>query len=148
MVWDGLDSPPWKTVKEPELRAFLLARAAEGYSFPINPVWPVRDPGWLEVLHALQQHEESVANLSSWFPPESGVLESIESLHATHPNGFFVKPETKRSGSVFSRLEGGGDVDIRDMANFADLEVRKEIKARWRRIRMALKAQVLKQAKE
>ena len=35
---------------ESELRAFLLERAKEGYSFPVNPVWPVRDKGWLEVL--------------------------------------------------------------------------------------------------
>ena len=54
VVWDGLDSPPWKTVTEPELRAFLLERAREGFSFPLNPVWPIRDAGWLEVLHALQ----------------------------------------------------------------------------------------------
>ena len=26
-------------------------------------MWPVRDPGWLEVLHELQKHDEGVANL-------------------------------------------------------------------------------------
>jgi hypothetical protein len=35
---DGLENPPWKTLNETELRTFLLERAKEGYSFPINPV--------------------------------------------------------------------------------------------------------------
>ena len=29
VVWDGLDSPPWRSVKEADLRDFLLARAKE-----------------------------------------------------------------------------------------------------------------------
>ena len=29
IVWDGMHSPPWRTVNEPELRAFLLERARE-----------------------------------------------------------------------------------------------------------------------
>jgi len=88
IVWDGLDSPPWRSVREPELRSFLLERAREGFSFPLNPVWPVRDVGWLAVLQALQQHDEASSNLRSWFPPESGVLRRIETIQAAYPNGF------------------------------------------------------------
>ena len=46
VVWDGFHDPPWESRSEPELREFLLERVAEGYTFPVNPVWPVRDPGW------------------------------------------------------------------------------------------------------
>ena len=50
VVWDGFSDPPWESRSEPELRKFLLERVQEGYTFPVNPVWPVRDPGWFEVL--------------------------------------------------------------------------------------------------
>ena len=73
VVWDGLDSPPWKAVKEPELREFLLARVKEGYSFPINPVWPIRDPGWIDILYALQQN-----------PPPAALLGSAGQAHDGH----------------------------------------------------------------
>ena len=155
VVWDGLDSPPWKAVKEPELRAFLLERAKEGFSFPVNPVWPVRDAGWLEVLQALQQQEEASKNLQSWFPPASGIVERIEQLHAAYPEGFVVKRDTDDSLPK-APLNGGGngggknnrrasfftnmiDAETRDMANLADNEMRRELKARYRRIRVAVK---------
>jgi len=141
VVWDGLESPPWKTVTEPELRAFLLERAAEGFSFPLNPVWPVRDPGWAEVLHELQQHEEANTNLKCWFPPESGVLERIEELHAEYPGGFGAGEEKKlrRRSSFWRNMT---DCDTRDVANLASLELVREVQARWVRIRVALRVQL------
>ena len=38
VVWEGFSNPPWKYLTEPELRVFLIARARDGYCFPINPV--------------------------------------------------------------------------------------------------------------
>ena len=142
VVWDGLNSPPWKTVTEIELRTFLLERAKEGYSFPINPVWPVRDAGWLEVLKALQANEEAAANLTSWFPPESGVLQRIEQIQKLHPKGFVVQEahHLSRKISVMAQMN---DCDTLDMANFASLEVKRETQARWRRIRMQMKMHML-----
>jgi len=144
IVWDGMASPPWQRVTEPELRTFLLERACEGYSFPLNPVWPVRDPGWLEVLRALQQQPEAARNLQSWFPPESGVLDRIVQLHSDYPEGFSVVDQAplplSRRASLFSKL---ADCDTRDVANFASLEVRRETEARWRRIRAALRMHML-----
>lgn len=142
VVWEGLESPHWKVVNEPELRSFLLERAKEGYSFPINPVWPVRDPGWHDVLLALQKHEESAANLRSWFPPESGVLERIEQLHTRYPHGFKVTTESiSRRSTYYTKIIE--DCDTRDVANYADLEVRRETAARWRRIRGSVKMHML-----
>jgi len=98
IVWDGYSEPnwapgspgtlPWKDVREPELRQFLLERARDGYSFPLNPIWPVRDPAWFEVLKELQRTSESRDNLAAWFPAESGVLKKIETLHGEFPQGF------------------------------------------------------------
>jgi hypothetical protein len=154
---EGFENPPWKTFDEAELRTFLLERAKEGYSFPINPVWPVRDAGWLEVLHALQQNEETSENVRSWFPPSSGVLERIQALHDASPNGFSVVKDTeaaehsarkgaRRRGSTFANdlrkdikaLELGQDTETRDEANLVDLLVRREMKARYARIRVSL----------
>jgi len=146
IVWDGLDSPPWKTVKEPELRAFLLERAKEGYSFPLNPVWPVRDVGWLEVLHALQAHEEAAHNLNSWFPPESGVLKRIAEIHAEYPDGFIVANEDEMRRTVNKRASVYRNITDCDPCEMADIytnEVGRETKARWQRIRGAVKMHML-----
>jgi len=90
VIWDGFTNPPWQSFKEPALRDFLLERCKDGYGFPINPVWPVRDQGWYDVLVALQGNPEAAKNLKSWLPPESGVMEKIKTLHAQYPGGFKV----------------------------------------------------------
>ena len=167
IVWDGLNEPSqadpdkteqWKSVNEEELRAFLLERAAEGFSYPLNPVWPVRDPGWLEVLRALQKHEDSVANLASWFPPM--VLELIEEIHSTYPMGFRVDKKALRPRkSVFTNFGGLGSnarAPTRTatarrrwtwtgakLSDFATWEVLRERQARWRKIRGAMKMNIL-----
>ena len=104
IVWDGFAEAgwtpmtgqpgkvPWQAAKEPELRQFLLERAREGYSFPLNPIWPIRDGGWYAVLQALQKHGEGRENLDKWLPPESGLLKKIEALHQAYPNGFQPAP--------------------------------------------------------
>ena len=43
------DGVPWKLHSEEQLRDFLIARIKEGFVFPLNPVWPVRDKGWYKV---------------------------------------------------------------------------------------------------
>ena len=140
---DNPPSPPWKTVKEPELRAFLLDRAREGFSFPLNPVWPVRDPGWMEVLHALQQQGEAAANLQAWFPPSDGIVQRIEKLHAEFPRGFTVSEDAPKVVKVKSVYKNFADVETCDLENLGDLEVRLETRARWRRIKLAVKMQML-----
>ena len=143
VVWDNFADPPWRQLKEPDLRQFLLERAHEGFCFPINPVWPVRDPGWYDVLEALQQNQDGARNLKAWFPPESGVLERIEQIHATYPEGFQTEVQEKHSiaiatGRSKSMYMNMSDLSSLEIADFAELEVKKETKARWRRIRTCL----------
>jgi len=99
VVWFKFPDKPWDYKTEEGVRTFLLERAAEGYAFPLNPVWPVRDKGWFDVLTALQQKPASVACLNSWFPPEVGVLERIAKLHKEHPQGFRIVDNLQRSGA-------------------------------------------------
>ena len=92
VVWDGFAAPAWRQLGEPELRAFLIERCRDGFAFPMNPVWPIRDPGWMDVLRALKASAEGSACLHSWFPPSSGVLARIDKLHASYPTGFRKPP--------------------------------------------------------
>jgi CRP-like cAMP-binding protein len=104
IVWDKLcdsedsQAPPWTYVDEQGLRKFLLERASEGYSFPVNPVWPVRDSGWYEVLTALRKHPASQEPLESWLPTSSGMQARIDDLHKRFPDGFKVLPSEKSAG--------------------------------------------------
>ena len=121
----------------------------------------MRDAGWLDVLHALQQNEEAAENLKSWFPPDSGLLQRIQDMHAAYPNGFsvlkeevhdeaFSKKNSRRRGSTYANdlrkdikaftLGGSSslDTETRDEANLVDLLVRREMKARYQRVRVSL----------
>lgn len=132
IVWDGFDDPPWKIATEPEVREFLLARAKEGYAFPLNPVWPVRDRGWYEVFEALRESLEAKGPMASWFTEEMYV--TIDRLHDNYPAGFFTtvsRGSLNRSSTMAAAL----DFNKEEMANFAGNEVRKVVKARWRRAR-------------
>merc|ERR1719424_1600722 len=64
VVWEKFEGTPWSYMAEHEVREFLLERAMEGFSFPLNPVWAVRDPGWYEVFEASQCKLESSINLA------------------------------------------------------------------------------------
>jgi len=87
-VWDGYANPPWKSMNESNLRDFLIDRVRDGYSFPINPVWPIRDVGWIKVYEALKGAPSASEAMKAWYPPDSGILPKIEQLHAAHPKGF------------------------------------------------------------
>jgi hypothetical protein len=91
IVWDQFDDEPFRYQKENDLREFLLCRAKEGYSFPINPVWPVRDKGWYNVFEVLRASSSAQAALACWFP-DKGMFAKIDDLHARYPDGFVIMP--------------------------------------------------------
>lgn len=88
VVWHSFPDKPWSYKSEPDLRLFLLERIAEGYSFPLNPVWLVRDAGWYDVFRALRVSDSARGPLEAWFPPEAGILEKVEAMRKAHPHGF------------------------------------------------------------
>ena len=74
VLWHGYDASRGRSalgshrryLSPAELCAFLVDRVADGYSFPLNPVWPIRDPGWYEVLQTmLKQSPEAPANMKA-----------------------------------------------------------------------------------
>merc|ERR1712039_290923 len=92
----GVPDKPWDYKNEDKLRVFLQDRIQEGFTFPLNPVWPVRDRGWYDVLQALRNSGPAQASLRSWFPPEANLLDKIDRIHKDYPEGFKV---TRREGS-------------------------------------------------
>merc|ERR1719424_2075244 len=74
IVWEGFDKElgrPWDNKSEVDVRTFLLDRIDDGFVFPLNPIWTVRDEGWYDVFNALQTSEHGMEALQSWCPPES-----------------------------------------------------------------------------
>ncbi|CAK9052876.1 unnamed protein product [Durusdinium trenchii] len=82
---------PWRYMKEPELREFLMDSISQGYSFPLNPKWIICDAGWRDVFQQLRAGEGSQKHLASWFPPDSGLMDTIDELCQKFPEGF-TKP--------------------------------------------------------
>lgn len=121
VVWHGLPGKPWAYYDPGALQKFLMERIEEGFSFPINPVWPVRDPGWYEIFSALLRREDAKKSLKAWFPPHRSVVECIESIHEAFPQGF--QTETAENDDL-------------EPEERADL-LRFQAKRRWRKLRMA-----------
>jgi hypothetical protein len=88
VVWNQFGKTPWKYFTEPQLQEFLLDRIKDGYAFPINPVWCVRDAGWYDVLRALRESDEGKKVLATWFLPHLRILERVDLLHELYPDGF------------------------------------------------------------
>ena len=101
---------PWKYVGVEELQKILIHKINDGHTFPLNPKWVLCDPGWKKVYDKLMASDRRNVqeSLKVWFPPESGIREHIERVHAKHPSGF-------------ARLKGA--VDSRDAMEFAELEL-------------------------
>jgi hypothetical protein len=93
IIWDGYTkndpkAQPFAYATEPGLREFLLERAKDGYVFPVNPVWPVRDPGWYDVWKAVKANPSSKQAYEAWYPKSSGVLERVEQIAKKYPERF------------------------------------------------------------
>lgn len=100
VVWEGFEQKHgarWLNHSESELRAFLLERIRDGYVFPINPVWAVRDEGWYEVFVALRNSPSANEVLPIWYPGD--LIELVERLHADYPD-CLVRKEMKAAANA------------------------------------------------
>lgn len=95
VVWEGFKDAQgqtrakgWEYCDDEDLRSFLAERAREGYTFPVNPVWLVRDEGWYEVIEELEKTEAGRRSLELYYPSGSGIRELIEELQENFPKGF------------------------------------------------------------
>ena len=120
VVWDGFplygSRVPWRYMNREGLRSFLMARVGDGYAFPLNPKWVLCDEGWIDVFRAVQASPYAREALASWLPPESGLLERINTIASLHPNGF--RPVAPQEGEI---VEAALDQDV------AEYELRRSI---------------------
>merc|ERR1712136_587241 len=98
---------------------FLMDRIDDGFSFPLNPVWPVRDEGWFEIYEALMASSQAQDSLRSWFPPESKVRETIREIRRDFPEGF--QQEMDRGGGFRRSISQDLDLDAFDKAALGTL---------------------------
>jgi len=93
VVWhDFEDGKAWEYLDEDELRDFLIDRAKEGYIFPLNPVWLIRDLDWWCVYEALISSDEGQSFINHYFKntEHSNVPERLQQLHDEYPDGFLA----------------------------------------------------------
>lgn len=139
IIWEGFgEKKPWKYVSEPDTRKFLMERIGEGYSFPVNPAWPVRDPGWYEVLQALRTNPQAKESLNAWFPPGSGLLEAIDRIHEKYPSGFFEEQPMNGTASHIMAKALNEDDNAEESADLVLYEMRKQ--ATLKRAKRKMKA--------
>lgn len=62
----------------------------------MNPKWILCDGNrWYDLYQKLlrSEKEETKQSMNTWFPPESGLREQIERVHAFRPEGFYEGPQ-------------------------------------------------------
>jgi len=120
VIWEGFDDKPWNYLLEDDLREWLLERIEEGFSFPLNPVWPARDDGWFEVWRFLWEEREPKGTCDSWYPSESDIRKKVDKMHDEFPDGFRKLIErtenTEPMPSPKDRMSMVEDVDSRERA--------------------------------
>lgn len=90
VVWHGFEDKAWEYLDEDELRDFLIERAAEGWLFPLNPIWVIRDEEWWSVYEALLKTEAGAKYIQHYFGLCDGVDQSkrLADIHKTYEDGF------------------------------------------------------------
>jgi hypothetical protein len=104
VVWDGFPEKPWEYRTEQTMREFLMSRMDDGYSFPLNPVWPVRDKGWWEVWEKSQK-VVAANNLAAWYNKKLGVMDLMTKIHGSCPNGFIQSADVAEAAAKTKKAE-------------------------------------------
>lgn len=87
VVWKGYgNSVPWKSLSPAQIVKFLLERAANGYAFPINPMWMLCHDGWYDLYETLASSSSAKESVEAWFAPR--IREALAAVRRKHSAGF------------------------------------------------------------
>mmetsp|Transcript_26849 Transcript_26849/g.32943 ORF Transcript_26849/g.32943 Transcript_26849/m.32943 type:complete len:996 (+) Transcript_26849:194-3181(+) len=83
VVWDGYENitgRPWESLNEQNLIKFLSERVDEDFSFPLNPVWMVRDGknGWSDLFDQMLNNNHTNDRIKCWYNQET--IDKIKEL--------------------------------------------------------------------
>jgi len=142
VVWEGFQKAgsekPWEYYSEKQMRQFLLDRIPEGYCFPLNPMWPIRDKGWKDVYDALLASPQA-ADYKAWYQG-SNIVQRISEMSKLYPDGFeqradkvVTKENSKNVECKKGILSGKTNNDLGQTASLGGLQ--NEIAARQRQKR-------------
>lgn len=90
VVWNEYPDKPWEYVTEEGCRQFITDRIDQDYACPINPVWPVRDKGWWEIMQKLKSKPYGAKCLEKWIRPEINYWEQAKAIHDEFPKCFMM----------------------------------------------------------
>jgi len=88
VVWNEYPEKPWEYVTEDGCRQFIIDRIQQNYACPINPVWPVRDKGWWDIMELLKSKPYGAKCLEKWIRPEINYWEQSKAIHEEFPKCF------------------------------------------------------------
>lgn len=91
----------WTYMNVPDLQKFLAKKIEEGFSFPLNPKWILCDSGWHELYQKMLDSKcpRIQKSIEAWYPVDSGIRESIASVHKNYPEGFVRRELVNRKRS-------------------------------------------------
>jgi len=105
----------WVYVDQHDLQEILKYKIRSGFTFPLNPKWILCDPGWKLVYDTLMASEKANVqdSLRCWYPPESGIRESIDRISKNNPNGFErIRDNDCRNSRASSYSDGTSAMDL------------------------------------
>lgn len=140
-VWEGFEASggkPWEYLSEAEMRKFLLDRCEEGYVFPVNPVWAVRDPGWLEVFHTLLKTEEAKRIAKAWYP--HSIMERVIKVSKEFPDGFHLLKESVEEMSKTQRQQHVSMMNDLECCEGMDIAMQVARRSHWSTVRIWFRA--------
>eukprot|EP00536_Pseudo-nitzschia_multiseries_P015495 jgi/Psemu1/312211/fgenesh1_kg.898_\ len=118
---DEYNGRSWVYVDQYDLQEILKYKISHGFTFPLNPKWVLCDPGWKEVYDELMASTRPNVqeSMNCWYPPKSGIRESIDRIYKAHPEGFerrerrsMYSQAYRRNSSRLSYVDGTAAMDL------------------------------------
>lgn len=101
VIGGNLGGDKYKYMKLAELQEFLSSCIDLGFTFPLNPKWTLCDEGWGALWDKLtgSTHPNVQLSINAWYPPGSGLMERIQEIRQSNPDGFRADLSCRKKGT-------------------------------------------------